>query len=318
MNHFLHVEWGASHHAGRHAEDPYAGLGLVNPGDADERAGDFLMEGGVARVSKDGDWSETYACDLIDWHLKEQETMPWLTGTAYWPFKDFSTPIRPENPVPYVNQKGVLERDLTPKESFYVFKSYWTEDPMIHIYGHSWPVRWGKKDEPKVIKVYANCESVELFLNDKSLGTRQRDSQDFPAAGLRWVTLFREGVNTIRAVGKKGGVVVEDRFEFEYQTQTWSEPAKLDFKVIAETEETATVQVYALDTNGVRCLDARNFVHFDLTGNGRLIADLGTSTTARKVQLGNGRARISIEKNGGKSVVSVRSDGLPTEFLTIK
>jgi beta-galactosidase len=318
VNHFLHVEWGASHHAGRHAEDPYAGLGLVNPGDADERAGDFLQTGGVARVSKDGDWSETYACDLIDWHLKEQETMPWLTGTAYWPFKDFSTPIRPGNPVPYVNQKGVVERDLTPKESFYVFQSYWTENPMIRIYGHSWPVRWGKKGEPKVVKVYANCESIELFLNGRSLGTRQRNSQDFPAAGLRWVTPFREGVNTIRAVGKKDDEVVEDALEFEYQTETWTEPAKLDFKVIAETEDSATVQVCALDANGVRCLDAENFVHFDLTGDGRLIADLGTSATARKVQLANGRARISLKKNGGTSVVSVRSDGLPTEFLTCK
>lgn len=318
VDHFLHVEWGASHHAGRHSEDPYAGIGLVNPGDADERAGDFLQVGGEARVSKDGDWSETYACDLIDWHLKNQETMPWLTGTAYWPFKDFSTPIRPENPVPFMNQKGVVERDLTPKESFYVFQSYWTTDPMIRIYGHSWPVRWGQKDEPKVVKVYANCDSVELFLNGKSLGTRQRDSQNFPAAGLRWLTPFQEGVNTLRAVGKMGGSVVEDQFEFEYQTEMWAEPAKLDFKVIAETKETATVQVYALDANGVRCLDARTIVYFDLTGDGRLIADLGTPSTARKVQLANGRARISLQKNGGESVVSVRSDRLATKFLSFK
>jgi beta-galactosidase len=38
--------------------------------------------GGQARVSKDGDWSETYACNLFDWHLKTQETLPWLTGSA--------------------------------------------------------------------------------------------------------------------------------------------------------------------------------------------------------------------------------------------
>ena len=64
-------------------------------------------------MSKDGDWSETYLCNLVDWHLKEQETMPWLSGTAYWPFKDFSTPVRPDNPIPYMNQKGVVERDFT-------------------------------------------------------------------------------------------------------------------------------------------------------------------------------------------------------------
>ena len=94
-----------------------------------------------AKAAKDNDWNETYVCNLIDWHLKEQETMPWLSGTAYWPFKDFSTPVRPENPIPYVNQKGVVERDFTKKESFYVFQSYWTAKLMAHIYGHSWPVR---------------------------------------------------------------------------------------------------------------------------------------------------------------------------------
>ena len=40
--------------------------------------GDASLFGGAARVSKDGDWSESYICNLFDWHLKEQETMPWL------------------------------------------------------------------------------------------------------------------------------------------------------------------------------------------------------------------------------------------------
>ena len=108
---------------------------------ADERAGDFALQGGDPRASRDGDWSETYIVKLFDWHLKEQETMPWLTGTAFWVFKDFSTPLRPDNPVPYVNQKGVVERDLTKKEAYYVFQSYWTKQPMIHIYGHNWRTR---------------------------------------------------------------------------------------------------------------------------------------------------------------------------------
>ena len=83
--------------------------------------------------------------------------MPWLTGSAQWPFKDFSTPVRPDNPVPYMNQKGVVERDFTTKEAYYVFQSYWTTKPMVHIYGHSWPVRWGNEGEEKMVKVYSNC-----------------------------------------------------------------------------------------------------------------------------------------------------------------
>lgn len=122
VDHFLHMEWGGSSHSGRHDEAPDRGLENVKTGQgADERAGDASFVGGSARVSRDGNWSETYMCNLFDWHLKEQETMPWLTGAAQWAFKDFSTPVRPENPIPYMNQKGVVERDLTPKEAYYVF-----------------------------------------------------------------------------------------------------------------------------------------------------------------------------------------------------
>ena len=85
-----------------------------------------------------------------------------------------------------MNQKGVIERDMTKKEGYFVFQSYWTEEPMAHIYGHSWPVRWGAEGEARMVKVYSNCPTAELFVNGQSAGMRQRNSQDFPAAGLRW------------------------------------------------------------------------------------------------------------------------------------
>ena len=65
----------------------------------DERGLDYLLHGRrQARASSDGDWSETYICNLFDWHLKEQETMDWLTGTAQWVFKDFSHAAAPRQP----------------------------------------------------------------------------------------------------------------------------------------------------------------------------------------------------------------------------
>src|SRR5690606_20355597 len=256
VNHFLHVEWGGDSHARRHSEDPDAILGRIETGKgADERAGDASLYGGSTRVSRDGDWSESYICNLIDWHLKEQETMPWLTGTAYWPFKDFSTPVRPENPVPYMNQKGIIERDFTKKESYYVFQSYWAEKPMAHIYGHSWPVRWGEEGEKKMIKVYSNCDEAELFVNGKSMGVKKRNSQDFPAAGLRWMVALNSGDYNVKVVARKGRATVTDELSFRYQIEKWETPAKLVLEKIAEENDTTTVQVKVLDQNGVQCLD---------------------------------------------------------------
>ncbi len=318
VNHFLHVEWGGDSHARRHAEEPEAMLNKVTTGNgADERKGDASLTGGTVRASKDGDWSETYICNLIDWHLKEQETIPWLSGTAYWPFKDFSTPGRPENPVPFVNQKGVVERDFTTKSSYYVFQSYWTEKPMVHIYGHTWPVRWGDPDEPKTVKVYSNCSEVELFVNGKSQGVKKRNSQDFPAAGLRWNIILNEGNNVFRAVGKKGKDIVEDQITQQYQTTKWAIPAKLIVERIHEEKDIATIQVKIVDNANVSCLDAANWIHFSLAGDGILLDNLGTSSGSSKVQAYNGRAIIKLKTNYGKNIISVQSPLLPTSFLEL-
>ena len=319
VNHFLHVEWGGDSHARRHSENPDKILGRITTGEgADERQGDASLYGGTARVSKDGDWSESYICNLIDWHLKEQETMPWLTGTAYWPFKDFSTPLRPENPVPYVNQKGVVERDFTKKEAFYVFQSYWTDIPMAHIYGHSWPVRWGDEGEQKMIKVYSNCDEAELFVNGKSQGIKKRNSRDFPAAGLRWMVVPEPGKNEVKVIARKGRQTVTDSVSFRYQTAKWKTPARMELTIEKEENDTVTVGVRVYDKDGIACLDARNFVRFSLTGDGKLLDNRGTSAGSRKVQLYNGRAVIKVRKHGGRSVISVKAEGIPTAFVDLK
>jgi beta-galactosidase len=312
--HFFHAEWGADSHQGRYAEDPEKFIKQVATGKgADERSGDFALSGGNARASKDGDWSESYAVNLVDWHLKEQETMPQLTGTAYWVFKDFSTPLRPENPVPYVNQKGIVARDLSPKEIYYVFQSYWTKQPMAHILGHAWPVRWGKADEEKEIRVYSNCTTAELFVNGKSAGIRKRNSADFPAAGLHWQVALNDGSNQVKVIARSGQQTITDEVNWQYQTTPWTAPVKL---LLEHTGD--LVNVKAVDASGVLCLDAANEIEFSIAGNGRLSDDLGTAGGARKVQLANGQASIRVVINDGTVVVAATAKGMETGMTQLK
>jgi hypothetical protein len=273
---FVHIEWGADSQAGRHSEDPEAVLRKVATGNGtDERGLDYLKTGGDVRVSRDGDWSESYACNLFDWHLKTQETLDWLTGSAQWVFKDFASPLRDENGIPRVNQKGVVERDLTKKESYFVFQSYWAEKPMAHIYGHSWPVRWGKPGEKRNVQVYSNCERAELFLNGESLGALKRDSQNFPAAGLRWEVVFATGPNRLRTIAVKGEAIVTDEIDLIYQTEPWDKPAQLKLSEKARKSNLVTVEAMLFDAKGVLCLDSSQMVQFALAGAGTLQDNLG-------------------------------------------
>jgi beta-galactosidase len=314
---FIHIEWGADSQAGRHAEDPEAASRNVAVGKGtDERGLDYLKTGGEARVSADGDWSETYACNLFDWHLKTQEKLDWLTGSAQWVFKDFASPLRDENGIPRVNQKGVVERDLNKKESFYVFQSYWAQKPMVHIYGHSWPVRWGKEGQTRPVHVYSNCDRAELFLNGESLGIMHRDSQNFPAAGLRWEVQFTAGPNRLRAVATFGSVTVIDEIDLTYQTQPWGAPAVLKLSQKSQNNPTVTVEAKLFDASGVLCLDASQLISFSLTGAGTLIDNLGTTRGSREVQLSNGRAEISIVR-AGPCTIHAMQKGMPDASLNL-
>ena len=77
------------------------------------------------------------------------------------------------------------------------------------------------------------------------------------------------------------------------------------------------IQAKLLDDKNVQCLDAANWIRFGLTGDGKLIDDLGTSSGSRYVQLYNGRAIIRVKTNNGKSVVSANVDEVPTAFLNL-
>ena len=285
--HFLHAEWGGDSHAGRHAEDGFD----------------------IEAADRNGDWSESYMVRLFDWHLKEQAQMPQLTGSAFWTFKDFATPLRPDNPIPYVNQKGVVQRDGTPKETFYVFQSYWTTTPMLHIYGHTWPVRWGREGEPRQVLVYSNQPWVELFVNGVSQGRRQRNVADYPAQGFHWDVVLQPGRNTIKAVAAE----LTDEIQQTYQTSQWGEPARL----LLTCESADVVCAELVDAHGVRCLDAKDWIEFDLAGDGRLLQDQGTQLGSRRIQAANGVARIRFS-HGGRCAIAARSGHLPTELLIVE
>ena len=207
---------------------------------------------------------------------------------------------------------------MTPKEGYYVFQSYWSEKPMARIYGLTWPVRWGAAGELKMVKVYSNCASAELFLNGRSCGVKQQNSQDFPCAGLRWMIAFEAGENHLRVVASQGAARVTDEIRFRYQTEQWEKPAKFVLEEIGRHEDLVTLQVRLLDARGVQCLDARIPVRFALAGDGELLQNLGTSTGSRQVELYNGRAIIRARIQRGQAAVTVSGEKLPTALLTVK
>jgi Domain of unknown function (DUF4982) len=57
------------------------------------------------------------------------------------------------------------------KDAYYFYQSRWTSEPVLHIFPHwNWAGREGKNI---TVSCFTNCDTVELFLNGKSLGAAQ-------------------------------------------------------------------------------------------------------------------------------------------------
>ncbi|UCD36915.1 MAG: glycoside hydrolase family 88 protein [Fidelibacterota bacterium] len=313
---FFHAEYGGASHVGRHVENPISGEGVIDPEGWEEAESQVQ----VRNIARYGDWSENYIVDLFDWHLHISELAEWLTGNAQWAFKDFGTPLRPENPIPYINQKGLVDRGGKPKDAYYVFKSYWTDAPQFcYIESHTWTDREGPEGKAREISVYSNCEEVELLLNGQGLGKRKRDRNNFPAMGLRWEVDFTEGRNELYAIGySKGRRAAADSMQVRYR---FARAAKPDHILLSGRElDNGNILIEALmvDQSGRRCLDYDDRVYFSHSGDGCLISGYGTPTRSDIIAMANGRAAIEFRPlPDGKAVIEARNQEFKGAYLII-
>jgi beta-galactosidase len=136
-------------------------------------------------------------------HWQQMKTRPFLWGKFIWNMFDFAVDGRNEGDTPGRNDKGLVTYDRQiRKDAFYWYKANWTTNPMVYITGHTFTNRL---TNTITAKVYANCDSVELFLNGASQGTCASTNSIF----LWPVTLLR-GSNFVQAVGTKGVANVID------------------------------------------------------------------------------------------------------------
>ena len=303
--HFIHAEYGGDSQVGRHTENPITGEGVIKVEGWEEA----IVQSKGANIAQIGDWSESYIVDLFDWHLNVAENDPTFVGNIQWAFKDFGTPLRPEDDIPYMNQKGLVDRNGNPKDAYYVFKSYWSEKPFAYIESHTWTERQGPKDLARILNVFSNCDKVEFFHNGVSLGEKTRNIKTYPACGLIWNVNFKEGKNTFVAVGTtKDGQKITDTIDVNYRF-TKNEPA-IGLKLSAEKMKNGNylVSAIAVDKNNLRCLDFEDRVYFQCLSGGQTLKNQGTPNGSESIKMANGKAAIEV-------IPDTKSDAIEMNIL---
>ncbi|MEP6930390.1 MAG: glycoside hydrolase family 2 TIM barrel-domain containing protein [Flavobacterium sp.] len=314
--HFIHAEYGGDSHVGRHSENPVTGENVIKAEGWEEA----IVQTKVANIAQIGDWSENYIVDLFDWHLHISENDSTFVGNVQWAFKDFATPLRPEDDIPYMNQKGLVDRNGIPKDAYYVFKSYWSDEPFTYIESHTWTERQGPENTPRILSVFSNCEKVTLYHEGKSLGEKQRNITSYPACGLTWDVNFKKGDNTLIAIGKnKDGKTVSDTLKVKYRFTKNEAAVSLQLSSEKLKNGNYLVTAIAIDNNNLRCLDYEESVYFQCLKGGKTIKSQGTPTGSESIRMANGKASIEVVPDGSDAPIemTVLNQNFKGEYLKI-
>ena len=249
---------------------------------------------------------------------------PWGAGLFYWTGFDYRGEPNPLKYPATDSEFGILDYCGFPKDEAYYLKSWWTDEPTLHIFPH-WNLQ-GHEGEEIEVWAYSNCDEVELTVNGKKLGR-----QTMPRNGhLKWKAVYQPG--KVVAIGYKNGKRI-----LTETVETTRSASKIVLKadrqtIKADGRDVSVITVEVQDNKGRIVPDACPMLTFRLEGEGRIIgvgngdpAYLGEDHPKEKdchefgIPAFNGLAQMIIQSSQIPSALtlSCTADGLKRGFLSL-
>lgn len=187
----------------------------------------------------------------------------YAAGVFYWTGFDYRGEPTPYGWPATLSQFGILDSCGFPKDSFFYLKSWWTDEPVLHVFPHwNWPGREGETIE---VRAHSNCDEVELWLNGRSLG-RQR----MPENGhLAWDVAYEPG--ELLARGYNDGAQTLERKVVTAGPAAAVALASDRARIAADGQDVAVVDIQILDAEGNVVPTADDPLRFSIKGPGRII-----------------------------------------------
>jgi beta-galactosidase len=150
------------------------------------------------------DHSEEYQAYYHEVYWRTLRDRPWVWCKAVWQMFDAAAMHRNEGEQRGVNDKGLVSRDRRiRKDAYFWYQANWTDAPMVHLTSQRFTPR---TEAATAVKVYSNCDTVELTLNGRALGPRPVDDHI-----ARWPEIaLVPGENRIEVVARRGAAEVRD------------------------------------------------------------------------------------------------------------
>ena len=115
-----------------------------------------------------GDHTEEYQAKYHEYMLRCFKRHPWMWATHVWNMFDFAADARDQGGEPGMNHKGLVTFDRKiKKDSFYLYKAWWSDEAFVHICSKRFVERTGST---ATVKVYSNQSTVALYVNGNKVG----------------------------------------------------------------------------------------------------------------------------------------------------
>ena len=260
-----------------------------------------------------------------------QDDCPYVFGEYVWTGFDYLG-----EPTPYgmsalgaklarSSYFGIIDLAGLPKDRFYSYQARWTNKAVLHPFPH-W--NWNEGDVLPV-HCYASYDRAELFVNGKSYGICEKEPESdncLKRYRLMWEDVqFEPGQYTVKALDKDGKVLAETT------VRTAGAPAKLELSAdresyAADGDDLCYITVRVVDKDGNFCPMASTRLHFEVVGDGELIATDNGDATDLEVFSSCGRNAFSgmavgivrtVKDKPGSITVKVTGEGVSGAELTV-
>jgi len=120
-----------------------------------------------------GDHSEEYQAIYHEFMLRCFKRHPYMWATYVWNMFDFAADARNQGGEPGMNHKGLVTYDRkTKKDSFYLYKAWWSDEPFVHICSK----RFVNRTPDKInLKIYSNQSHVEVYVDGQKYAEKTGD-----------------------------------------------------------------------------------------------------------------------------------------------
>ncbi len=228
---------------------------------------------------------------------------------------------------------GIIDMAGNPRPEYYLRKSYWTSEPVVHIAvetdknpASDWHPRkavshWNHKWSGNYllpIYVYSNCDEVELLINDSVIGKKVVDKNLYYA---RWDVPYQYG--KVKAIAYRNNKKVAEHILKTAGNAIEMKIAANRTSIVANNEDVVLLELTIVDENGVTVPDAENEITVEVTGPARLIGiDNGNQSDVEAFKRNTrkafeGRVLIIIQATAAEGLVKIEltSVGLkPAEY----